>query len=445
MKYGDSINLYGCNGDHIYFKVNSEIISASARVVTNNGNPFITWQNWRYATPILIINNLNQNLNDYDVKIVFDSQSYINSGEMRTDCGDVRFVDEDGNPLSYWIEPNTIDTPHTVAWVKVNLAPNEHKLIYMLYGNPTATTTANGDNTFPLFFDDFSKGNLDNTKWTYNFNNPLFVNDTYPNGINFTYLSLDYTYYNNHNYIIYDINNTHISSISTYYPNTSVRFHANFHKKYEEWGGFYININGNDYNREVITNYHWGGEWLRAESSVLNQDYDSYIILQDPDLYDNWHTYEIQRDGGSSVNFIIDDAIYKTIYSNIYTGDLPISFYARKYDYSTKYGYYPVPQDEQNGNISIDWVFVRKYVEPEPTVTLLSSDVIFTVNGYIYKKPLKSVFDNIDITPNLNVGINEIRILSSPLPVEFLIKTNENTDFYYLTLSPNNVTIVVKP
>lgn len=68
---------------------------------------------------------------------------------MRTDCGDVRFVDEDGNPLSYWIEPNTIDTPHTVAWVKVNLAPNEHKLIYMLYGNPTATTTANGDNTFP--------------------------------------------------------------------------------------------------------------------------------------------------------------------------------------------------------------------------------------------------------------------------------------------------------
>jgi len=43
------------------------------------------------------------------------------------------------------------------------------------------------------------------------------------------------------------------------------------------------------------------------------------------------------------------------------------------------------------------------------------------------------------------VGINEIRILSSPLPVEFLIKTNENTDFYYLTLSPNNVTIVVKP
>ena len=440
-KNKNKMKLYGCSGDHIYFKLDARVINASARIIAENGNPFISWQDWKYASPILIINNLNHQLPNYAVKIVFDSQSYVNSGEMRSDCGDVRFVDKYGNPLDYWIEPNTINTRHTVAWVKVNLPSNGHKLIYMLYGNPTATTTANGENTFE-FFEDFSKNKLDNTKWNYNFENPLFVNDTYSNGLDFTYLSLDYNHYNNGE------DDVHISTHNSYDANMpisyAVRFHANFHKKYEEWGGFYKNIGGNDYNREIITNYHWGGEWLRAESSRDDENHNSYIILQDPELYDHWHTYEIQRNRDISVNFIIDDIIHKTIYSNIYTGNLPVSFYARRYDDTTTYGYQP-NDNEKNGNISIDWVFVRPYVEPEPTVAILSSDVIFTVNGYIYKKPLISVLKPIDITPNLKEGINEIRILRSPLPVEFLIKTDENTDFYYLTLSPKNITIVVKP
>ena len=433
------VKLYGCNGDHIYFKVDKEIISASAKIIVNNKNMFSGWEDWKYASPILVVNNLNDSLKDYDVKIVFNSHAHINDGEMRNDCGDVRFVDENGNLLSYWIEPNTINTEHTVAWVKLDyLAPNGHKLIYMLYGNPSATSEADGEDTF-RFFDDFSEGNLDNSKWAYNFNNPLFINDTYANGLNYTYLSLDYNYYNN------GLDDAHISTkpLYQYSTNFAVRFHANFHKRYDEWGGFYKIINEWDYNRQIITNYHWGGEWLRAESSISDSSHTSYIVLQDPNLYDKWHTYEIQRNGSSSVNFIIDDDIYKTIYSNIYNESCPVAFYARKYD-NNAVGYTP-QENEKNGNISLDWVFVREYYEPEPNVTLLSSDVIFTVNGYIYKKPLKSTFNNINITPNLKEGINEIRILSSPFPVEFRIETKNNTNFYYLTLSPRNITVMVKP
>ncbi|ADC69649.1 Protein of unknown function DUF2341 [Methanocaldococcus sp. FS406-22] len=439
VSHGTSLYLYGCNGDHIYFKVDKPVVSASAKIIIKNKNPFINWENWKYASPILIVNSLDTPLQDYDVKVVFDSQTYIKEGEMRNDCGDVRFVDENGNPLSYWIEPNTINTTHTVAWVRVNLGPNEHKIIYMLYGNPNAESAADGENTFPLFFDDFSEGNLN--KWNHNFNNPLFINDTYENGINYTYLSLDYNYYNPENPNEYEF---YIATKSQYPTNYSVRFRANFHKRYEEWGGFYYGDN-NKFNREIISNYHWGGEWLRVESSIWDQDHISYIVLQNPDLYGNWHTYEIQRNGGSSVNFIIDDKIYKTIYSNIYTLGCNVSFYAREYDSTTKYGYYPVPESEQNGNISIDWVFVRPYYEPEPNVTLLSSNVVFSVNGYVYEKPLTSILKPIDITPNLKTGINEIRILSSPLPVEFLIETAEESNFYYVTLAPENVTIMVKP
>ncbi|ACV25031.1 hypothetical protein [Methanocaldococcus fervens] len=75
----------------------------------------------------------------------------------------------------------------------------------------------------------------------------------------------------------------------------------------------------------------------------------------------------------------------------------------------------------------------------------LSFNVTFTVNGQIYKKELNSTSKDIGITPNLKKGINEIRILSlnTTYPVEFTIETNDSANFYYLTLSPRNVTILV--
>ncbi|WP_456374083.1 hypothetical protein [Methanocaldococcus sp.] len=75
-----------------------------------------------------------------------------------------------------------------------------------------------------------------------------------------------------------------------------------------------------------------------------------------------------------------------------------------------------------------------------------SSEVIFSINGYIYNKSLNSSFKNInEIIPNIISGINKIEILYSPVPVEFKIKTTNVTKFYYLTLSPRNITIMVNP
>ncbi|AIJ06358.1 hypothetical protein JH146_1516 [Methanocaldococcus bathoardescens] len=435
-KNTNEIKLYGYNGDHIYFKLDANVVRASARIIINNENMFSEWSGWKYASPILVINNLNQNLEGYCIKVVFDSAAYIAENQMNKNCSDIRFIDENGNELPYWIEPNTINTPHTVAWVKLDLAPKEHKIIYMLYGNPNAQSKSNGEATF-LFFDDFSEKNLD--KWNYNFNNPLFTDTVYNNGINYTYLNLDYSYYNIKG-LTTDVD-VHITTPYEYSSNISVRFHANFHKRYEEWGGFY---HGNTiYDRQIISNYHWGGEYLRFESSKNNENEIEYRILPDS-LYNTWHTYEIQRNGSNSVNLIINDNEFWSISNYIYPYYLPVSFYARMFDDSQNYGYIP-PEDERNGNISIDWVFIRPYYEPEPTVQWFSSDVIFTVNGYVYRKPLFSMLRDIDITPNIKKGINKIEILNSPLPVEFRIETDSNTNFYYLTLSPRNITIMVKP
>lgn len=429
--------IYGCNGDIIYFLINgANIHEASVKLIINNSNIFDRWSNWRYISPILVKNRLNTALTDYTVKITFNSNRYILNNEMNENCSDVRFIDDSGNELSYWIEPNTINTPHTVAWVKINLGAEEVKRIYMLYGNPNADSHSDGVGTF-IFFDDFSSGDL--TKWVYNFNNPIFINKSYNNGINYTYLCLNYSNYTtNHD-------DVHIMSPNDYNNEYAVRFHAKFHKQYDEWAGFYkIDNNGKDYNRQIISNYHWGGEYLRFECSETDDNHIEYRILP-IGYYDSWNTYELRRNRDDSVSLLINDEYYRSINNYIYTGNLPISFYAREFD-NTNEGYTPTDNSKKNGHIDIDWVFVRKYNEPEPEVINKGSDVIFTVNGKIYRKPLLSISKNIDIIHDLiNNEVNEIRILNSAYPLEFEFTIGNNADFSYVVFSPRNITIMVKP
>jgi hypothetical protein len=76
---------------------------------------------------------------------------YLN-GKCRTDFGDIRFTKADGvTLLNYWME-SYVASNYAVFWVKVadDLSTNP-VTIYIYYGNPSATTTSNGDDTFILF------------------------------------------------------------------------------------------------------------------------------------------------------------------------------------------------------------------------------------------------------------------------------------------------------
>lgn len=80
--------------------------------------------------------------------------------KIRTDFNDVRFIASDGTtPLHYYKESFT-DSKSAVFWVKVSADLSTDQNIYIYYGNPSATSTSSGVNTFN-FFDDFS-GNLSN-------------------------------------------------------------------------------------------------------------------------------------------------------------------------------------------------------------------------------------------------------------------------------------------
>ena len=69
---------------------------------------------------------------------------------MRNDCGDIRFTDSDGiTLLNYWIE-GPCNSQNTRIWVKVNISASSTKTIYIYYGNPSANSLSNFDNTFVL-------------------------------------------------------------------------------------------------------------------------------------------------------------------------------------------------------------------------------------------------------------------------------------------------------
>ena len=123
------------------------------------------YSNWRYRQPITITEQSGNTLTDYQVKLTIDTASLISAGKMNSDCSDIRFTDENDNPLPYWIESGC-NSDNTIVWVKVPEIPaNGQATIYMYYGNSNAESESNGENVFE-FFDDFEGTSLDTSKWS---------------------------------------------------------------------------------------------------------------------------------------------------------------------------------------------------------------------------------------------------------------------------------------
>ncbi len=115
---------------------------------------------WTTNDPVPINNSSGSALSDYQLKITVP-----HSQGMKSDFGDVRFVDSAGSAeLSYWLESFTPSTS-AIFWVKVPLISTGSSSIKLIYGNPDATTTSNPSSVFDVY-DDFNGSTLDTSKWT---------------------------------------------------------------------------------------------------------------------------------------------------------------------------------------------------------------------------------------------------------------------------------------
>ncbi len=105
-------------------------------------------QSWMKRKTVTINNTLNlNNLTSYQVKVNVQYDS-----DMKDDFSDLRFTDSDSQTLvPYWVE-SKVPSDSAVVWVNVpSISASSTKTIYMYYGNPSASSISEPDNTFDLF------------------------------------------------------------------------------------------------------------------------------------------------------------------------------------------------------------------------------------------------------------------------------------------------------
>jgi len=136
--------------------------------------PSTPWlSGWKYRKKHEIDGSTAGAVSDYQVRIVVhygsgtdDKENVYLEGKCKNDFGDVRFTASDGKtllPYEYEAE-GKVDGDYAIYWVKIpNIPASPDKTyIYIYYGNPDAVYDGNPDQVFE-FFDDFE---TDLSKWT---------------------------------------------------------------------------------------------------------------------------------------------------------------------------------------------------------------------------------------------------------------------------------------
>jgi len=124
-------------------------------------NPHSPYRNFNYIRPIYI-KGVNQDLRDYQVKIVLTKDDFPLE-KCKPDGSDIRFRDNTGKKLPYWIE--SWSSVEAIIWCKIPYIPaNRIKDIWIIYGNPSASSASDGSTVFE-FFDDFDDNSEDPNKW----------------------------------------------------------------------------------------------------------------------------------------------------------------------------------------------------------------------------------------------------------------------------------------
>lgn len=158
---------------YYYLRFYEDLIQ-SYQIIEEYVNIYSMWldPNWNYRKSHVIVGSSSGSVTNYQIRIIVHYGSGTDSGEhvylngkCRADFGDIRFTADDKvTLLPYWIE-RKVDGDYAVFWVKIPYIPlyPDTTFIYVYYGNPNATTTSNGAETFH-FYSDWESGTLED--WT---------------------------------------------------------------------------------------------------------------------------------------------------------------------------------------------------------------------------------------------------------------------------------------
>ncbi len=304
------------------------VLTGSANALSNSGSG-----NWKYYKDITITNT-GAALDDYQVLInltgdIFPTEA-LKNGE------DIRFTDANDNELSYWIENWDYNNKSAIVWVKVpTIQIGTDVTLRMSYGNPNAASASNGTATFE-FFDDFSGTGLDSNKWNLNNNPTVNVAD----GV--VTITGDGAY-------------EYIKSKTSWAGSVALRTRQMTYNQYPpypvpgEFGfGYYSWPPSSNCVVHVFA--------TSAEYSIVNENGSNRNVGGRVNLDYVWHTWDIVWHS-SGTKMLKDGTTEATL-----SGAIPASSLNVTFGIYTD-ARYPNKQD-------VDWVLVRKYNDPEPTVTI---------------------------------------------------------------------------
>ncbi len=286
---------------------------------------------WKYRKEITV-NNTGSNLTNYQVLFTVNRSAGSDSGfttyldgKCESDYDDIRFTTGENTPCDYWIESNS----STVAsiWVEVPSIVNStaygSTTMYLYYHNSNASAVSNGTNTFD-FFDDFLGGSLDAGKWTTS-GGTLNVSNS-----------------------IMAISGGTVNSNSAF--SDQVIFRSRVKPKYVGAGYTIYQRLYDAGSRRIICTYADAGSFPSMYRVYDTAQSTSNILGH---AADTWHIQEVWWIASNSVKFYVNDANYVAITSNVPTVDLNLNYAAYTGD----------------ADISVDWIFTRKYAAIVPTVT----------------------------------------------------------------------------
>ncbi|MCX6667768.1 MAG: DUF2341 domain-containing protein [Euryarchaeota archaeon] len=127
-------------------------------------NTYALWTDpaWTRMKQVTITNNAGELLYNYAIHLIINYDS-----DMRPDYGDLRFKHESSGDvlLNYWME--SYDASSASVWVKIPYIPTSSSMMYLFYGNPSATSQSD----FYSVFTDWEEFWPNDEQITYHSNN----------------------------------------------------------------------------------------------------------------------------------------------------------------------------------------------------------------------------------------------------------------------------------
>jgi hypothetical protein len=306
---------------------------------------------------------------------------YFNSGNntqdsvfldknCKSDFSDIRFTSSDGfTRLNYWLE-SKVDEQFAIFWVKVNQSLDNSGFIYLYYGNNDAQSESDGLNTF-LFFDDFNGESIDGSKWNVRYwANPYYGTGTASYSIANSKLVLSSPAYS---YRQIQVNSK--VPLGTSAMHTSLR-------PYPLQQLYFVTAWGRIQNEPSSYDQRSKGQLNGVGSTWYVDDYNNHYFARrnssnqetSADIVDQQRVYWEKYIKNVRLEEGYDQESEGTFLTNVPDAFLRPAFLCGC-TVGSAYG---------QTNLEVDWVFLRKYVYPEPQSNYFGNEETLVASGYTH-------------------------------------------------------------